>query len=148
MAADIPRQAPKNSLLIVVLAVFAIVAAGGAVVVYSLGDWNAPARVKNMPNPWAANAENVRAGERTYRARCAKCHGDTGGGKGEKAGELSVAPTDFTNRKEMERLSDGELFWRISVGHRPMPAYKGKLSERERWQLVVFIRTFASGSQR
>lgn len=144
MTADIPRPVSKNSLLIKVLAIFAIVAAAGAVVMYSLSDWNAPVKVKNMANPVSANAENVRAGDRTYRATCAKCHGDAGDGKGEKAGDLSLAPTDFTNRKEMDSLTDGELFWRISVGHRPMPAYKGKLSEDERWQLVVFIRTFAS----
>lgn len=144
MNADIPRRTFKNPVLIVVLVVFAVVAAGGAVVVYSLSDWNAPVKVKNMANPVPPSTENVRAGERTYRARCAKCHGDGGDGKGEKAGDLSVAPTDFTNLKEMNGLTDGELFWKITVGHRPMPSYKGKLSEGERWQLVNFIRTFGS----
>lgn len=126
-----------------VLAVFVVVAAGGALVVYSLSNWNAPARVRNMANPVQATESNIDAGESIYRQRCAKCHGDGGDGKGEKAGELSMMPTNFTNRSEMKGLTDGELFWRISVGHRPMPAYKEKLTEKERWQVVDFIRTFA-----
>ena len=43
----------------------------------------------------------------------------------------------------MTRMTDGELFWKISEGHRPMPAFKNKLSEEERWQLVDYIRTFS-----
>jgi mono/diheme cytochrome c family protein len=43
----------------------------------------------------------------------------------------------------MSKLTDGELFWKISEGHRPMPAFQGKLSEEERWQLVDYIRTFS-----
>ena len=82
-----------------------------------------------------------------YREKCAKCHGDSGDGKGEKAGELSVAPTDFTSGAQMKGATDGELFWKISQGHRPMPAYKTKLSEEERWKLVDYIRTFAKAPQ-
>jgi mono/diheme cytochrome c family protein len=125
-----------------VLAAFVVVAASGSVVMLALSDWNAPAKAKNVPNPVAATAANVNMGMSIYRENCAKCHGDAGNGKGEKAGELSVAPTDFTNA-QMKGATDGELFWKISQGHRPMPAYKTKLNEEERWQLVDYIRTFA-----
>jgi len=43
----------------------------------------------------------------------------------------------------MDRLSDGELYWQISKGRRPMPAFANKLSEQQRWQVVDYIRTFA-----
>jgi len=143
MSPDTPQRTSKRSQLLMVLAAFVVVAAGGAVVVYSLSDWNAPEKVRNMPNPERATEGNVDAGMATFRQRCAKCHGDAGDGKGEKAGDLSVAPTDFTNASEMKGVTDGDLFWKISVGHRPMPSYKSKLSEEERWQLVDYIRTFA-----
>jgi mono/diheme cytochrome c family protein len=143
MSLDSQKKNSNRSLLWMVLAVFVLLAAGGSVVVYSLSDWNAPNTVRNMANPAPATDANVRAGESIYRHHCAKCHGDAGDGRGEKAGDLSVAPTNFTNAQEMKGLTDGELFWRISVGHRPMPAYKGKLSEEERWQVVDFVRTFA-----
>jgi mono/diheme cytochrome c family protein len=144
MSPDTARKTSHKSQLLMVLAAFFVVAAGGAVVVYSVSDWNAPEKIKNMPNPTPANEGNVAAGMSTYRQRCAKCHGDNGDGKGEKAGELSIAPTNFTNASEMKGATDGELFWKISVGHRPMPSYKSKLTEEERWQLVDYIRTFAA----
>jgi len=143
MAGEITARQSKNSLLTIVAVVFAIVAAGGAGVVYLMSDWNAPTRVRDMPNPVAVTPENLALGQAVYRQNCAKCHGDAGDGKGEKAGDLSVMPTDFTNAHEMKGLKDGELFWRISVGHRPMPSYKSKLSEEERWEVVDFIRTFS-----
>jgi len=143
MAGEITARQSKNSLLTIVAVVFAIVAAGVAGVVYLMSDWNAPTRVRDMPNPVAVTPENLALGQAVYRQKCAKCHGDAGDGKGEKAGDLSVMPTDFTNAHEMNGLKDGELFWRISVGHRPMPSYKSKLSEEERWEVVDFIRTFS-----
>lgn len=147
MSPDSPRTISHRSQLWMVLAAFVVVAAGGSVVMLSLADWNAPAKAKNMPNPVAATAANVNRGMSIYREKCAKCHGDAGDGKGEKAGELSVAPTDFTNAVQMKGATDGELFWKISHGHRPMPAYKTKLSEEERWQLVDYIRTLAKAPQ-
>jgi len=42
----------------------------------------------------------------------------------------------------MEQLADGELYWQISKGRRPMPAFANKLSEQQRWQVVDYIRTF------
>ena len=57
-----------------------------------------------------------------------------------------VAPTDFTDARAMGRITDGELFWKISHGRRPMPAFHDKLTEQERWQLVDYIRVLARKS--
>jgi mono/diheme cytochrome c family protein len=43
----------------------------------------------------------------------------------------------------MGRLTDGELYWQTTYGRRPMPAFRDKLSEPERWEVVDYIRTFA-----
>jgi hypothetical protein len=43
----------------------------------------------------------------------------------------------------MRRRTDGELYWQITRGRLPMPAFEDKLSDLERWQLVDYIRTFA-----
>jgi mono/diheme cytochrome c family protein len=40
-------------------------------------------------------------------------------------------------------MADGELFWQISRGRLPMPAFEDKLSEEARWQVVDYIRTFS-----
>jgi mono/diheme cytochrome c family protein len=79
-----------------------------------------------------------------YSKNCKSCHGDNGDGKGDRAPELSVMPSDFTNAAEISRVSDGELFWKITHGHRPMPAFEDRLNDTERWQVVDYIRTFAN----
>jgi mono/diheme cytochrome c family protein len=126
-----------------IFVVFVIVAVAGSVIVYSLSDWTAPEKARQMANPFPATPKAIGMGMSTYADRCENCHGEDGNGKGERAEKLSVAPTDFTDGHTMSQLTDGELFWKISEGHRPMPAFKGKLSEEERWQLVDYIRTFS-----
>ncbi len=44
----------------------------------------------------------------------------------------------------MSAQSDGELFYKISEGRRPMPEFKTKLTEQQRWQLVLLMRSLAS----
>ena len=74
---------------------------------------------------------------KNYSTHCQSCHGAKGDGKGERAEKLSIAPSDFTDAHAMGQMTDGELFWKISHGRRPMPAFQ------ERWQLVDYIRTLA-----
>ena len=80
---------------------------------------------------------------KNYSTHCQSCHGAKGDGKGERAEKLSIAPSDFTDAHAMGQMTDGELFWKISHGRRPMPAFQEKLTEQERWQLVDYIRTLA-----
>jgi len=137
-----PNSGFKPNLLGIFVA-FVIVAVAGSVVVYSLSDWTAPEKARQMPNPFPPTPKAIGLGMSTYQDRCQNCHGGNGNGKGERAEKLSIAPSDFTDGHAMSKLTDGELFWKISDGHRPMPAFQGKLSEEERWQLVDYIRTFS-----
>ena len=143
---NLPHRKPKSGFrpsALGVLVVFVIVATAGSVVVYSLSDWKAPAQARSRQNPVPPTQQAIGLGMSSYSDRCQNCHGEDGNGKGERAEKLSVAPSDFTDAHAMSQMTDGELFWKISEGHRPMPGFKGKLSEEERWQLVDYIRTFS-----
>ncbi len=40
----------------------------------------------------------------------------------------------------MSEETDGSLFWKMGEGRGPMPSWKDELSDKERWQLVIYIR--------
>jgi mono/diheme cytochrome c family protein len=126
-----------------IFVVFIIVAVAGGIIVYSLSDWRAPEKARLLRNPVPPTPQAIGLGMSAYADHCENCHGEDGNGKGERAAKLSIAPSDFTDAHAMGLATDGELFWKISEGHRPMPGFKGKLSETERWQLVDYIRTFS-----
>jgi mono/diheme cytochrome c family protein len=50
----------------------------------------------------------------------------------------------------MGEINDAYLFWRVSEGgvmapfNSAMPAWKGALSETQRWQVVNYLRIFAA----
>jgi mono/diheme cytochrome c family protein len=137
---------PSRSQVLGIFVIFVIVAVAGGIMVYALSDWSAPAQARQMPNPVPATPQTIAAGMSVYMDRCQNCHGEYGNGKGSRADKLSVQPSDFTDSHAMISQTDGELFWKISEGHKPMPSFKKKLSDEERWQLVDFIRTFAKGA--
>ena len=137
---------PSRSQVLGIFVLFIIVATAGGIMVWALSDWSAPAQARQMPNPIPATPQTIAAGMSIYMDRCQNCHGEYGNGKGSRADKLSVQPSDFTDVHAMSAQTDGELFWKISEGHRPMPSFKKKLSEGERWQLVDYIRTFSQGA--
>ena len=138
-----PTQTKNHPRLLTVLALLLIVAAGTTGAIFWGLNWSESAKARKLINPVPPTPRDIAAGMQIYRNHCQKCHGRNGDGKGEKAAELSVAPQDFGDAREMRRWTDGELFWNITKGHRPMPGFADKLSEEERWQAVDYIRTFA-----
>jgi mono/diheme cytochrome c family protein len=137
-------ESKKRTLILFALGLIFLAAV--AAILYSLTAWNAPAAARQLENPVPATAAAIAAGKVIYHKHCESCHGVGGDGTGDRAPELSIMPTDFTDAHLMRRLSDGELFWKIAHGHRPMPGFASKLSETERWQVVDYIRTFAKES--
>ena len=129
--------------LVTILALLVILVAGTAGGIYWAMNWSESARARKLVNPVPPTPDNIAAGMQIYRNHCEKCHGANGDGKGAKAAELLVAPRDFSDAHEMRAWADGELFWSITKGHRPMPGFADKLTEVERWQAVDYIRTFA-----
>ena len=131
-----------------IIALFGVLGISALLIVYLARNWSVMAKARKLQNPVPTTPEALAAGRESYREHCQSCHGENGDGKGDKAAELSVAPGDFTDGREMHHYADGELYWQITYGRRPMPAFAAKLSEEKRWQLVDYIRTFASRTGR
>ncbi|HET8965633.1 MAG TPA: cytochrome c [Candidatus Acidoferrum sp.] len=94
-------------------------------------------------NPLQPSQANLPAARALYLDKCTECHGDAGNGDGSQAKMYDPRPTNFTDAARMNSVSDGELFYKISEGHRPMPAFKKRYTEEQRWQLVLFLRSLA-----
>jgi len=133
-------------------AMFLLVLAGvAAAIVYSAFNnapwsWPVPEEAKQLKNPLHPTAPALKLARELYVDKCAHCHGDTGKGDGRDASRYDPAPMDFTDAKRMSQATDGELFYKISEGKKPMPVFKNKLTEDQRWELVLFIRSFAQSS--
>ena len=102
--------------------------------------WTAPTAEARKKNPVAVNDSSLAAGQKIYLKRCAECHGKTGNGDGPDAADLGIHPAKLSN-PAIQRQTDGELFWKITVGKKPMPNYGTRLSATDRWNVVNYLRT-------
>lgn len=104
--------------------------------------WVAPESEAKRVNPLKPDAATLEEGRKLFVDRCVECHGKKGKGDGPGAADLDVRATDFTKATFQEQ-SDGTLFWKTTTGKKPMPGYGKKLTDEQRWQLVLFLRRFA-----
>jgi mono/diheme cytochrome c family protein len=108
----------------------------------SKGKWSAPAAEAQKKNPVAATESSRAAGHKIYSKTCAMCHGKAGDADGPAVIELNIHPAKLSDPK-VATESDGVLFWKVTTGKKPMPAYGKRLSETDRWNLVNYIRTLS-----
>lgn len=110
------------------------------------GEWIIPEEAKQRQNPLQSSPQVIEAARPLYTENCERCHGVTGKGNGPESARQYPAPSDLTDAKRMNALTDGAIFYQISEGRRPMPSFKKRMTEDQRWQLVLFIRSFSSSS--
>ena len=103
--------------------------------------WVAPASEKAKKNPAPSDKKTVDQGEKVAKINCVSCHGTKGKGDGPAAVALNPKPADWTS-KRVQDMSDGEIFWKMTTGRGPMPAWR-HLPENDRWAVVRYIRTLA-----
>ncbi len=102
--------------------------------------WDTPAWTDTIINPYALIPSSVDSGRVLYMKVCSVCHGEKGKGDGIASAGLAVRPADHTS-PNVQMQSDGSLYYELSNGHAPMPAYKSVLSAKQRWWLVCYIRS-------
>lgn len=103
--------------------------------------WTVPEDERAVENPLEATPQVLAAGEASYEKQCVLCHGESFEGDGSAVAMFEKKPPDLSTREARERLTDGEIFYKITVGKSPMPAMESKLSEEERWQVVHYVRS-------
>jgi mono/diheme cytochrome c family protein len=108
--------------------------------------WVVPEEVKKLKNPLPPSESTLKAARKIYMDECAQCHGEHGKGDGPEATMHSLTPADLTDARHMSTVTDGEIFYQISEGRKPMPSFKKRLAEDQRWGLVLLVRSFSAPS--
>ena len=106
--------------------------------------WVVPEEFKKLKNPLAPTGSNLSAAKDVYMEECAQCHGEHGKGDGPEARTHSPLPADLSDGRRMSAVTDGEIFYQITEGRRPMPSFKTRLSQDQRWGLVLFVRSLSA----
>jgi mono/diheme cytochrome c family protein len=115
--------------------------------------WIAPAEARALRNPVAPGPETLKRGRSLFSQNCSICHGESGHGDGPEArrhAKRAKPPQDLTQPAVQRKLTDGEIFWKITNGRRRgsqviMPSFESDISSPEdRWKLVAFIRSLGA----
>src|SRR2546422_1024030 len=97
--------------------------------------------------------QDTAAGKQVYTKWCAGCHGDNGAGDGQGARHMIPPPRDFTGAIYQIRSTpsgqlptDADLLRSIDEGlpGTAMPGWKTRLSDRQRRDVVAYIKTFST----
>lgn len=105
--------------------------------------WIVPQEFKSLKNPLLPSESILSSARQIYADECAQCHGERGKGDGPEARTHTPLPADLTDAKRMVTVTDGEIFYQITQGRRPMPSFKRRLTQDQRWQLVLLVRSFS-----
>jgi mono/diheme cytochrome c family protein len=112
-------------------------------------EWVAPAEERARTSPVAPSPEALQKGRFLYRKHCLRCHGEKGMGDGPSGRYGVKPPEDLTRPAKQAKLTDGEIFWKVSTGLKDgtdviMPAYKREIpADDDRWKVVLYVRTLA-----
>ncbi len=126
-----------------------------------------PTDYQCLTNPLTPNPDDIAQGAKLYADNCVSCHGPAGNGDGPDAKDLKPRPPALRGMMKMisnmkhgpgmmkarnqskgagrqiSMMTEGYLYWTISEGgevmETAMPGFKDVISEKERWQLILFM---------
>jgi mono/diheme cytochrome c family protein len=92
-----------------------------------------------MPEQIPVTADLLQRGQEVFTINCAVCHGATGQGNGitSKYGLLSIANY---HQDKYRQMADGQIFNTMTHGYNTMMAYGDKVTVKDRWAIIAYIR--------
>ena len=100
----------------------------------------APASVDLLKNPLPEGSRLVRSGQILFDNRCVQCHNPGGYGYGTVGQYLVPHPPDLASNL-VQHISDGAIFWHITMGQGKMPGFRHWTTPGERWAMVAYVRS-------
>ena len=104
--------------------------------------WRIPQGAAVEGNPEPIGPAALAKGRSLYKAKCQRCHGADGSGRGPEA-DPDHPPADLTDARRASRNPDGVMFYKIWNGRaRPkMPGMKADIGRADVWMIVHFVKT-------
>lgn len=100
----------------------------------------APASVDALASPLPDDPRVVRSGQVLFYNRCVQCHNPGGYGYGTVGQYLVPHPPDLA-APLVQHITDGAMFWHITMGQGKMPGFRHWLTPNERWALTAYVRS-------
>jgi len=100
----------------------------------------APAAVDVLKSPLPTDPRVVRSGQILFYNRCVQCHNPGGYGYGTVGQYLVPHPPDLASSL-VQNITDGAMFWHITMGQGKMPGFRHWLTPNERWATVAYVRS-------
>jgi len=99
-----------------------------------------------IKNPFPIDSMGLVRGKRLYDIQCGICHGTRGGGNGWLVDEANAnakypaAPANFL-QDTFYNSTNGRFYHAIMYGKNVMGGYADKLSYKERWEVIHYVRS-------
>ena len=97
-------------------------------------------------NPLENNIDNLSEGQALYGIFCTHCHGPDGAGGGSITHPIYSAVPHYNDNKQQRRsgetmseLKAGHIFHAITYGLNAMGPHASQITEKERWQIVLYV---------
>jgi mono/diheme cytochrome c family protein len=92
-----------------------------------------------IENPVPATPDSIARGEELYRNTCLVCHGAEGRGDGPVGLVFEPVPVDLNDAYTQDQ-ADGQIFFTLTRGRVAMPFYRDTLTQRQRWDVINYLR--------
>ncbi len=89
-------------------------------------------------NPVLATPQSITAGEKIYKQYCKQCHGDRAIRDSTCVCTATFCPADLRN-PHLWKDGEGFVYWTLQEGRKPMPSFRGKLTDRQCWDVVNYL---------
>jgi mono/diheme cytochrome c family protein len=103
----------------------------------------ADAATAKLVNPVKATPVSIAAGKKAYALDCAMCHGASGAGDGDLAGDMKLKLKDYRDPESLKGMTDGELYTIIEKGKGQMSGEEGRMKPTQIWNVVNYVRALS-----
>lgn len=123
-----------------------LISSGGYFAFQNVQQAQAQAASQALGQLHPATPQSIADGAAVFRQNCAICHGLDARGDGPMAASLNPRPSDLVLHVPLHPDADLENWIANGFPGSAMPAFKAKLTDQQRWDVLNYLKTIASSA--